>query len=33
MDFGAKAAAYVDAVVNDLNLAAASTRLAALQGA
>jgi superoxide dismutase, Fe-Mn family len=33
MDFGAKAAAYVDAFMNNLNLAAASTRLAALTGA
>lgn len=33
MDFGAKAAAYVDAFMNNLNLAAASTKLAALQGA
>jgi Fe-Mn family superoxide dismutase len=33
MDFGAKAAAYVDAFMNNLNLAAASTRLAALAGA
>lgn len=33
MDFGAKAAAYVDAFMNNLNLAAASARLAALKGA
>jgi hypothetical protein len=33
MDFGAKAAAYVDAFMNNLNLAAASARLAALAGA
>jgi hypothetical protein len=33
MVFGAKAAAYVDAVMNNQNLAAASTRLAAVQGA
>lgn len=32
MDFGAKAAAYVDAFMNNLNLAAASAKLAALQG-
>ena len=32
MVFGAKAA-YVDAVMNNQNLAAASTRLAAVQGA
>ena len=33
MDFGAKTAAYVDAFMNNLNLAAASAKLAALQGA
>ena len=33
MDFGAKAAAYVDAFMNNLNLAAASSKLAALKGA
>ena len=32
MDYGAKAAAYVDAVMNNLNLAAAGRKLAALQG-
>jgi len=33
MDFGAKAGAYVDAYMNNLNLAAASKKLAALGGA
>lgn len=33
MDFGAKAAAYVEAFMNNLNLAAASSKLAALKGA
>ena len=33
MDFGAKAGAYVDAYMNNLNLAAASNKLAALAGA
>jgi Fe-Mn family superoxide dismutase len=33
MDYGAKAAAYVDAFMNNLNLAAASAKLAALAGA
>lgn len=33
MDFGAKAGAYVDAFMNNLNLAAASQKLAALTGA
>ena len=33
MDFGAKAGAYVDAYMNNLNLAAASNKLAALVGA
>jgi Fe-Mn family superoxide dismutase len=33
MDFGAKAGAYVDAYMNNLNLAAASKTLAALTGA
>jgi Fe-Mn family superoxide dismutase len=33
MDYGAKAAAYVDAVMNNLNLDAAGRKLAALQGA
>ena len=33
MDFGAKAAAYVDAFMNNLNLAAASSSLALLKGA
>ena len=33
MDFGAKAGAYVDAYMNNLNLAAASNKLAALIGA
>jgi len=33
MDFGAKAGAYVDAYMNNLNLAAASKKLAALTGA
>jgi Fe-Mn family superoxide dismutase len=33
MDFGAKAGAYVDAFMNNLNLAAASAKLAALTGA
>lgn len=32
MDFGAKAGAYVDAYMNNLNLAAASTKLAACAG-
>ena len=33
MDFGAKAGAYVDAYMNNLNLAAASQKLAAVTGA
>ena len=33
MDYGAKAAAYVDAVMNNLNLELAGRKLAALQGA
>lgn len=33
LDYGAKAAAYVDAVMNNLNLDAAGRKLAALQGA
>lgn len=33
MDYGAKAAAYVDAFMNNLNLAVASKKLANLQGA
>jgi Fe-Mn family superoxide dismutase len=33
MDFGAKAGAYVDAFMNNLNLAAASRKLAAITGA
>lgn len=33
MDYGAKAAAYVDAFMNNLNLASASLKLGALQGA
>jgi superoxide dismutase, Fe-Mn family len=33
MDFGAKAGAYVDAYMNNLNLAAASAKLAAVKGA
>lgn len=33
MDFGAKAGAYVDAYMNNLNLAAASQKLAAIAGA
>lgn len=33
MDFGAKAGAYVDAYMNNLNLAAASAKLAAITGA
>ena len=33
MDFGAKAGAYVDAFMNNLNLAAASQKLAAIAGA
>lgn len=33
MDFGAKAGAYVDAFMNNLNLAAASKKLAAVSGA
>lgn len=33
MDFGAKAGAYVDAYMNNLNLAAASQKLAAITGA
>lgn len=33
MDFGAKAGAYVDAFMNNLNLAAASKKLAAIAGA
>lgn len=33
MDFGAKAGAYVDAFMNNLNLAAASQKLAAITGA
>ena len=33
MDYGAKAAAYVDAVMNNLNLESAGRKLAALQGA
>jgi hypothetical protein len=33
MDFGAKAGAYVDAFMNNLNLAAASKKLVALTGA
>lgn len=33
MDFGAKAAAYVEAFMNNLNLASASSKLAALKGA
>lgn len=33
MDFGAKAGAYVDAFMNNLNLAAASNKFAALTGA
>jgi Fe-Mn family superoxide dismutase len=33
MDYGAKAAAYVDAVMQNLNLDAAARKLAALQGA
>ena len=33
MDFGAKAGAYVDAVMSNLNRDAASRKLAALQGA
>ena len=33
MDYGAKAGAYVDAVMNNLNLANAATKFAALQGA
>jgi Fe-Mn family superoxide dismutase len=33
MDYGAKAAAYVDAFMNNLNLAAASAKLGALKGA
>jgi Fe-Mn family superoxide dismutase len=33
MDFGAKAGAYVDAFMNNLNLSAASKKLAALTGA
>lgn len=33
MDFGAKAGAYVDAVMNNLNLDVAGRKLAALQGA
>jgi Fe-Mn family superoxide dismutase len=33
MDFGARAGAYVDAYMNNLNLAAASKKLAALTGA
>jgi superoxide dismutase, Fe-Mn family len=33
MDFGAKAAAYVDAVMNNLNLESAGNKLAVLQGA
>jgi len=33
MDYGAKAAAYVDAFMNNLNLAAASAKLGAVKGA
>lgn len=33
LDYGAKSAAYVDAIMNNLNLAAASKQLASLQGA
>ena len=33
MDYGARAAAYVDAVTKNLNLAGAGRKLAALQGA
>ena len=33
MDYGAKAAAYVDAVMNNINLESAGRKLAALQGA
>jgi len=33
MDYGAKAAAYVDAVMSNLNLESAGRRLATLQGA
>jgi Fe-Mn family superoxide dismutase len=33
MDYGARAAAYVDAVMNNLNLESAGRKLAALQGA
>jgi Fe-Mn family superoxide dismutase len=33
MDFGARAGAYVDAFMNNLNLAAASTKFAAIAGA
>jgi superoxide dismutase, Fe-Mn family len=33
LDYGAKATAYVDAVMNNLNLEAAAKKLAALQGA
>jgi Fe-Mn family superoxide dismutase len=33
MDFGARAGAYVDAYMNNLNLAAASTKFAAISGA
>jgi Fe-Mn family superoxide dismutase len=33
MDFGARAGAYVDAFMNNLNLAAASRKLAAAAGA
>lgn len=32
LDYGAKAAAYVDAVMNNLNLAACGAKLALLQG-
>jgi Fe-Mn family superoxide dismutase len=33
LDYGAKAVAYVDAIMNNLNLAAASNQLANLLGA